>query len=390
MRLAMVTPLNPRATGVADYSLDLLPYLAQISSTKIYVYSNDFVKPGEGWIWCPAHNFATEASKYDVIIYQMGNSPAHDFMATFLFRFPGLIVLHDLCLYHFYARQVMSGNIAKYLRTFAFENGPEGFAIAKRCLQGSLKVEYPHLLLSEWPASRSLGVIVHSQHAAHMLSSRCPWIDVAVVPMPVELFPSLSSQEARKRLALPQEIYLILVFGVLNESKNPWVIFDAFEMLLARGVTALLVFIGPENSDFHVSLEIERRGLESSVKYLGFVDDRTILRQWLTAADIAINLRSLYWGETPSSVLRVLAEGTPCIVNDVGAFSELPDEACIKLPTHAPNLAQDLYQVLLDLWLDYNRLRNMGRAARNYMEAHHTPQRTAEIYWAVINTIWRG
>lgn len=390
MRLAMVTPLNPRTTGVADYSLDLLPPLAQIASTEICVYSNDSVQPGEGWIWHPACNFAAEAPRYDLIIYQMGNSPTHDFMAPYLFRYPGLIVLHDLCLYHFYARQALSGNISAYLRAFAFENGAEGFTLAQRCLQGTLKVEYPRFLLSEWLASRSLGVIVHSQYAARMLSSRCPWIYIVVAPMPMPLLPPLSRQEVRRRLSLPEEIYLILVFGVLNESKNPQAVLDAFEALLDKGVSALLVFVGPENSDFHVELEVEQRGLELSVKYLGFIEDRIILRQWLAAADVAVNLRSLYWGETSSSALRVLAEGTPLIVNDVGAFSELPDTACIKLPAYHPNVAQGLYQVLLDLWMDSDRRYSMGKAARSYVEVNHAPRRAAEIYRAAINTIWRG
>lgn len=47
MRLAMVTPLDPRATGVADYSLDLLPYLAQIAPAEIFVYSNDPMQSGK-------------------------------------------------------------------------------------------------------------------------------------------------------------------------------------------------------------------------------------------------------------------------------------------------------------------------------------------------------
>lgn len=389
MRLAMVTPLDPRATGVADYSLDLLPYLAQIAPAEIFVYSNDPMQSGEGWVWHPADNFAAEAGNYDLIIYQMGNSPAHDFMAPYLLRYPGLVVLHDLCLYHFYARQAISGNISIYLRAFTFENGFEGLTLAQRCLRGTCKVEYPHFLLSEWLVTRSLGVIVHSQHAAHMLSSRCPWVHIWVAPMPMPLLPLLSHQEAREHLSLSKEIFLILVFGMLNESKNPKAILDAFEMLLAKGVTTLLVFIGPENSDFHVGLEIERRGLGSLVKHLGFVGDRTLLRKWLAAADVAINLRSPYWGETSSSALRILAEGTPLIINDVGAFSELPDKACIKLPTYTPDIAQELCQVLLDLWLDPHRRYNMREAARSYIETNHSPQRTVEIYWAAINTIWR-
>ncbi|MDW8068303.1 MAG: hypothetical protein RML46_05260 [Anaerolineae bacterium] len=259
MRLAMVTPLDPCATGVAEYSLDLLPYLAQIAQTEIHVYSDNLCQPGEGWIWHSASVFEAEASRYDLIIYQMGNSPAHDFMAPYLFRYPGLVVLHDLCLFHFYARQVSTGHISAYFRAFAFAHGVEGLLLARRCLQGEIVPEYPRFLLSEWLASRSLGIIVHSRHAGDMLRSRCPWANIAIAPMPIPLPPRFDPLQARESLLLPEGAYLILVFGILNESKNPLAILDAFQMLLAEGVPALLVFIGLENSSFRLKPEVERR-----------------------------------------------------------------------------------------------------------------------------------
>lgn len=390
MYLAMVTPLDPRATGVAEYSLDLLPCLAQIAQTEIHVYSADHSPSGEGWVWHPVSRFEKEAGKFDLIIYQMGNSPAHDLMAPYLFRYPGLVVLHDLCLFHFYARQALAGYISPYLRAFAFGHGVEGLSLARLCLQGKITPEYPRFLLSEWLASRSLGTIVHSQHASQILGSRCSWANIMVAPMPIPLPPLLDPCDARRSLSLSEETYLILVFGVLNEGKNPLAILDAFQMLLAEGLPALLVFIGPENSSFHVVSEIERRELQSSVKYLGFVAEKDLLQRWFAAADVAINLRALYWGETSSSALRVLAAGTPLIVNDVGAFSELPDTVCVKLPARTSDEAQRLYQVLLDLWLERDRRHNMRKAARGYVEIHHAPQCAAEAYWLAINAIGRG
>lgn len=92
----------------------------------------------------------------------MGNSPAHDFMAPYLFQYPGLVVLHDMCLFHFYALQAMAGHISAYLRAFAFGHGVEGLSLARRCLRVEIVPEYPRFLLNEWLASRSVGIIVHS------------------------------------------------------------------------------------------------------------------------------------------------------------------------------------------------------------------------------------
>ena len=62
------------------------------------------------------------------------------------------------------------------------------------------------------------------------------------------------------------------------------------------------------------------------------------MNEWLTACDVAINLRSPYWGETSASTLRILAAGTPVIVSNVGSFAELPAAACVKLSTDEADL----------------------------------------------------
>lgn len=125
------------------------------------------------------------------------------------------------------------------------------------------------------------------------------------------------------------------------------------------------------------------------VKYPGFVAEKMVLRRWFAAADVAISLRTLYWGETSSSTLRVLAAGVPVIVNDIGAFSELPDTACVKLPARVSNIDRALYQALPDL-LDDDRRQSMRTATRNYVKIHHALQRAAEAYCSAINLILQG
>jgi glycosyltransferase involved in cell wall biosynthesis len=394
MRLAMVTPLDPHATGVADYSLDLLPYLARVAHTELYVFSDatsdDLNRAGDGWTCQAIDDLGKVAAEFDLIIYQMGNSPAHDFMAPYLFRYPGLVVLHDLSLHDFYARQAWAGHTETYVRALGFGYGVEGTALARRYLRDPLPVGYPRYLVSEWLAVRSLGVIVHSQHAAALLGARCPAARIAVAPMPMPAPQRLCLDEARQQLGLPPGAYVILVFGVLNESKNPLAVLDALKSLLAEGVRASMVFMGLENSSFRLAQEVERRGLSASVMQLGFVADPALVRQWQAAADVAVGLRSLYWGETPSSALRVLAAGTPMIVNNVGAFGELPDVACVKLPAQSHDMAGELYHALLDLWWQPDRRRAMREAARAYIEQVHAPARTADTYGALLDAIWQG
>lgn len=390
MRLALVTPLDPRSSGVAEYSLDLSPHLARAAGGSICVFSEDDAPPiaGDGWRRRPVSELPQLAAGLDLIIYQMGNSPAHDFMAPYLFAHPGLVVLHDLSLHEFYARQARAGRREPYLRAFGFGYGEEGTRRARSQLRQPAFVGYPDVLLSEWLAARSLGVVVHSRHAAGVLSARCPAARISIVPMPVPAPEPVPRAEARRQLDLPDETYLLAIFGVLNFSKNPLAVLDALARLRADGLPAQAVFIGQENSSFQLWPEVERRGLQADVIHLGFVADAQRARLWLSAADVAIGLRSLYWGETPSSALRALALGAPMIVNAVGAFDELPDAACIKLPPGAPAAA--LYAASLDLYRQPDRRRAMSLAARSYVMREHDPDRVARVYLRVVEEILVG
>lgn len=392
MRLAVVTPLDSCETGVADYSLDLLPHLAQVAGSEIAVFSEDRqaigLNGGEGWARRSIVDLPPAADEFDLIIYQMGNSPAHDFMAPHLFRHPGLIVLHDVSLHDFFARQAVRYNRPSvYLRAFGFGYGTNGTRLARQYLRQPMPIGYPEYLLSEWLAVRSPGVIVHSRHAASMLGERCPSARIWTMPMPMPVPEAIPKAEARSGLRLDPAAYLIAVFGVLNESKNPLAVLDALARLRADGIPAQAVFIGLENSSFQLWPEVERRGLQAHIFRLGFVEDADQVRLWLSAADIAVGLRSMYWGETPSSALRVLALGAPMIVNAVGAFAELPDAACVKLPPDAPDMALAVLHALADLYRQPDRLQAMGEAARQHMAHEHDPDRVASAYLGAIKSI---
>jgi glycosyltransferase involved in cell wall biosynthesis len=392
MRLAVVTPLTPRASGVAHYSLDLLPYLAQEGDAEITLFTSATDDPPSEvksrWTWRPVTDLPQVASEIDLIIYQMGNSPAHDFMAPSLSEYPGLVVLHDLSLHAFYVRQAtLMRRPAVYMRAFGFAYGITGLRTARRHLREGTLVSYPDYLLSERIAARSPGVIVHSQYADHLLSERCPLARIWAVPMPMPLPKHVSSEEARARLSLTPSSYLVAVFGVINKSKNPEAVLDAVRRLRAADIPAQVVFIGRENTSFQLAPEIEQRGLQDAVLRPGFVDDLETVNLWLSAADTAVGLRSQYWGETSASALRILANGLPLITDDIGSFAELPDSACLKIPSTASDPSELLHDALVDLYHQPDRRRAMGTAAREYIAREHDPSQMAARYTAIIQTL---
>jgi len=391
MHVAVVTPLDARSTGVADYALDLLPHLAHAAGSEVMVFSQDMDRLQSeqcGWTCLSATELPRIAPELDLIIYQMGNSPAHDFMAPFLHEYPGLVVLHDLSLHDFYARQaIQASRPAVYMRAFGFGYGTQGTRLARCYLRQPMPIGYPEYLLSEWLATRSPGVIVHSHHAAVVLGERCPAARMWVVPMPIPLPGKIASAEARAQLGLSTDVYVIVVFGVLNLSKNPGAVLDALSRLCAARVPAQIVFIGMESSSFRLMPEVEKRGLQANVIQLGFVNDPATVHSWLSAADVAVALRSLYWGETSASALRILASGIPLIVNDTGAFAELPNSACVKLAPGLPDTGEALYLVLESLYRELDRRWAMGIAARDYINQKHDPAQVAICYIRIAEAI---
>jgi len=49
---------------------------------------------------------------YDLVVYQLGNAPCHDYMWGYLAAFPGLVVLHDARLHQARARALLQQDLS--------------------------------------------------------------------------------------------------------------------------------------------------------------------------------------------------------------------------------------------------------------------------------------
>src|SRR5260221_8765531 len=98
MRLAWFSPLPPARSGIAAYSDELLPLLDANHTIDRFPEAR-------------AHDFVWMARRdpYDLVVYQLGNAPCHDYMWAYLAAFPGLVVLHDATLPHARPPQLLQG-----------------------------------------------------------------------------------------------------------------------------------------------------------------------------------------------------------------------------------------------------------------------------------------
>src|SRR5690606_32117426 len=167
-RLAYVSPLPPAASGIADYSAELLPALAEHYDIELVPTgptppAASFTAPYP--VREPAW-FLEHAGRYDRVVYQFGNSPFHREMVGLLRLVPGTAVVHDFYLGHLYAHVQHSGHAPMALRRAVLRShGPA----ALRCLRD----EGEGAVLARYPCNFEIfgqgdGVIVHSQHAREL------------------------------------------------------------------------------------------------------------------------------------------------------------------------------------------------------------------------------
>jgi glycosyltransferase involved in cell wall biosynthesis len=125
---------------------------------------------------------------------------------------------------------------------------------------------------------------------------------------------------------------------------------------------------------------MQRLDLPDGVIREDYVDEA---RLWslMAACDVHVSLRSPTMGETSGSVIRALSLGKPVVVSDLGWFSELPDEAVLKVPVDEREA--DTLAAALELLASEPGVRaRIADAARQLAVAEHDLARVADLYTA--------
>src|SRR6476620_8331335 len=183
MRLAWFSPLPPVRSGIADCSRDVIGELGRRHAIDVYVHEN---KPRESVPTLEslesvraysAHDFLWRhgAEPYDLTVYQVGNSSHHDYIWPYLFRYPGLAVLHDVHLQHARAAQLLrTKRAADYRAEFAANHPHVHPDLAELAVAG-----FDNYLYYFWPMTRlvieaSRLTAVHTETTARELKAELP------------------------------------------------------------------------------------------------------------------------------------------------------------------------------------------------------------------------
>jgi len=379
--LAFVSPVPPQASGVADYSRDLLPSLARhyditlVTETQVGDIRLDAAFPR-----LDTAAFLREAGRFDRILYQIGNSSFHRFQIEDLLpNCPGVVVLHDAFL-------------SNYMDWLAYDRGaPDDFRAVLLRSHGyaalRYEIEHGHLAaVTHYPCclpvlQNSIGVIQHSRHGVEVLARHFgaeATAGIAVIPLMRTDRLRPGRAEARAALGLGAEEFVVCSMGGVTPLKCPELLVEAWRR---SGLDGRMVFAGDVGSELQKSLGDAAAGIRFTARL-----DQKGYDAWLAAADVVVQWRTGSRGESSAALADALMAGRPVIFNRHGSAAELPEDLGLGLPDQAD--AGDLAAALVALQADPQRRAAMGAAGRAHALRELAPEHIAPRYREAIEAAY--
>lgn len=395
-RIAFFTPLPPLESGIADYSVDIINAL--IDFFDIDVYIDDGYKPDQlldERVRILSHKkFNGNRNQYNETVFQMGNSLFHDYMWPYVTKHGGLVVLHDYNM-HGVIQAKMLG----------LQNKPEEYRKVLLCDLAEKEVKECMDAVGSWKRLDTIRtkielngflinhadkIIVHSDEAKRKLLEKDISRSVRRIRHYAKIEPLADVRKAKKEIGIDPDTVVLAAFGGIHQTKRAVPILRAFARLHSEFDQVQLVFSGKLDSSLEDEFNktVRELHLQDSVMVTGYQDLDTFLK-YMDATDICLNLRWPYNGETSGSLMRMLAKGKCIIVNDIGSFSEIPDEAIVKLPSVEYLTSEQetsiIYDALYNLCKNEEARRYISESARKYAEAELDLDIIAKQYTAYIS-----
>lgn len=361
MTVGFDSPLPPARTGVADYAASLLAALRRHGTVEV------------------------NPRRADVRLYHLGNNQLHREIYQRALRCPGVVVLHDAVLQHFFLGSLTE---QEYVEEFVHNYGEWRRELAlqlwrDRSNSGLSQRHYMYPMLRRI-AEVSHAVVVHNPAAARMVREHAPTARIVEIP---HLFaaPDLPSdgetQRYRQKLGFSPRQFVFGVFGYLRESKRIMNILRAFDPVHHRVSGCILLICG----DF-VSRDLARAAEPllggPGVLRLRHLPEREF---WLAASavDACINLRYPGAGETSGISVRMMGIAKPVMVTTGEETARYPETACFRIPPGVAEKASLTEHSVVVASLPQSA-REMGKRGAGHIHSIHSLERVAEKYWETL------
>lgn len=368
-RIAMFTPLPPVESGIADYSVDILSQLVRYFTVDVYIdkYKTDVEM--DGVTIYSYDQFEENYRHYDRIIYQVGNSLFHEYMFSFIKEYPGVVVLHDYNLRNVLeAIYLYKNNEISIFGEQLREDFNED--IIREYLQNLNTSYLERFEVNGFVTNYASRLIVHSEYAGRKLLEREISRDVWQIPLYCVVDDQSYYESVREEMGIKESEVVFAAFGHVHETKRVLQILTAFSKIYKQFPEARLYFVGKMASELLEPFEkrVKEYGIAERVTVTGYIELKEFER-YMEMADVCLNLRYPYNGESSASLMRLLGKGKCVVINRIGSFAEIPEEACIMID-NVENLSESeeikqIHEGML-FALDKEKRENIELCARGY------------------------
>jgi glycosyltransferase involved in cell wall biosynthesis len=413
MRFAWFSPWPPQSSGIAGRSCELVGALAARGhGVDVFVDERDAsvapavtkardsaCAPGEIRVQS-AHDFVwrTLLRQYDLAVYQIGNSRLHEFVWPYLFKWPGLTVLHDARLHHARGRALLSRNRTNdYRAEFAYDQpalSPDLAELAVRGFGGPYYYDWPMI---RTVVERSRSIACHARGAAAQLHEQFPSASIEYVALGegrADWDQTAMAQSFRAAHEIPAESVVFGVHGALTTEKRIPEILRAFSAVRSWLGPARLLLAGRRDPRVDVDRLARELKLTDLVHVIDGLDDQAFDAA-IAATDVSLNLRWPTALETSGPWLRALALGRATVITDLAHQGHLPvldprtwrrhapcDDTSDQADRRAIAVAIDILDedhslrlAIRRLGVDHSLRRQLGAQARAYWMQEHTVDR---------------
>lgn len=392
MRLHWFSPAPPAHTDIANYSLRVVRQLAGRHEITWWFeapphrgLAKALARELGGTVACRAFQGLDlpwhEINRGDLTIYQMGNNAGfHATIHELARRHPGLLVMHDACLYNLYEALADRQGFKTFVEDMRYLYGDEGARDAQRRLDhragqklgiDAMAARYPCF---EPLLDGALGVITHVEGniARFRPHTSAP---IACLPLAYRQRSEMERAPRESATPRPEEPYRIVIFGFMSGTSRRLLPFlEAFGQFPERHRFEVGIYGDVDFGD-QLRETIERLGLAKRVRHYGYVAEAR-LEQALAGAALCINLRYPVRGEGSGSMLRIWSHALPAMVTRAGWFAEQPEEALAFVrPDHE---REDIQSHLASFLREPATYRQKGEAGYRLLQERHTVESYVE------------
>jgi glycosyltransferase involved in cell wall biosynthesis len=293
-RIAMLTPLPPAKSGVADYAAALAPDLGRLA--ELTLFTEAAVSP-----------LPHLSPRFDAVVSVMGNAPFHDRIYDLALRHGSAVICHD----------------SRLLGLMAWRNRAQAAAMASDELGRAVTPAEIDTWVNDETKRQAnfLGGLARAArplmfHAPPTLAEVAARFGVAARHLPFAMqrvftHPGAGREAARAALGIAPAEKIIASFGFVGRNKGIEAALHAFARLRTK---ARLVFVGEETTlTPRYRALAERLGIADAVVFGTDFVSESVYCNHLLAADCGLQLREGGLGNISGALADCIAAGLPSV-----------------------------------------------------------------------------